>query len=123
MGLLDERFFAYDEDIDWCLRARRAGWKVRFWPGVSMVHLGAGSAQHLRDKTGLMFRSHVTYLRKNHGRAAAAAFYLAMGLKLFLATAKQVLRLLAGRGTRAEIRERWQRMLSFMTLRPAAARA
>lgn len=118
VGLLDERFFAYDEDIDWCRRAGRAGWAVRFWPGVSMAHLGAAANPFMRDKTGLMFRSRVSYLRKNHGWPAAAAYYLAMGLRLTLAAVKQVLRLLAGRATRADVRQRWRRLWNFVSLRP-----
>jgi len=51
VGLLDERFFIYDEDIDWCRRAWNLGWKVRFWPGVAMIHLGAAARPHMRDKT------------------------------------------------------------------------
>jgi GT2 family glycosyltransferase len=118
IGPLDERFFIYDEDIDWCLQAKRAGWKVRFWPGVSMVHLGAQADPFMRDKTLVMFRSHVSYLRKNHGPAAATLFYLGMGLKLTLAAGKQLLRLTVGRGTRADVRQRWQRLTSFVALRP-----
>lgn len=118
VGPLDERYFIYDEDIDWCLQARRAGWKVRFWPGVSMVHLGAQANPFMRDKTLVMFRSHVSYLRKNHGWFAAAGFYSAMGLKLTLATTKQVLKWPLGRATRADIRQRWSRLWSFVTLRP-----
>jgi GT2 family glycosyltransferase len=118
VGLLDERYFIYDEDIDWCLQARRAGWKVRFWPGASMVHLGAQADPFMRDKTLVMFRSHVSYLRKNHGWLSAAGFYLGMGLKLTLAAVKQVLRFLVGRATRADIRQRWTRLRDFVALRP-----
>lgn len=117
VGPLDERYFAYNEDIDWCLAAHQVGWKVRYWPGASMVHIGSVASPHLRDKTGLMFRSHVTYLRKNHGRAAAAAYYAATGLRLFLAAGKQTLRFALGRATRADVRGRWARLRDFVTLR------
>ena len=39
----DERFFMYGEDIDVCLRAGDAGWRVRFWPGVTVTHVGGRS--------------------------------------------------------------------------------
>lgn len=38
VGLLDETFFMYGEDIDWCYRIRQAGWKIRFYPYVSITH-------------------------------------------------------------------------------------
>jgi GT2 family glycosyltransferase len=118
VGLLDERFFIYDEDIDWCRHAHRAGWKVRFWPGASMVHLGAQANPFMPDKTLVMFRSHVSYLRKNHGWLAGAAFYLGMGLKLSLALVKQLLRRLVGRATGEDVRQRWTRLRNFVALRP-----
>ncbi len=117
VGPLDERYFAYCEDIDWCLAARRLGCVVRFWPGVSMIHLGSVSAPHLRDKTGLMFRSQLTYLRKNHGLLQAGAYYAAMGFRLSLALAGQVVKWPQRRATRAGIRERWTRMVDFLLIR------
>jgi GT2 family glycosyltransferase len=117
VGHLDDRYFAYCEDIDWCLAARRAGVTVRFWPGVSMIHIGSVSAPHLRDKTGLMFRSHLTFLRKNHGVLAAAGYYAAMGTRLVLALAAQVLKWCVGRATRADVVERRTRLTGFLALR------
>lgn len=38
VGLLDEAFFMYGEDIDWCYRIRNAGWKICFYPLVSITH-------------------------------------------------------------------------------------
>jgi hypothetical protein len=42
-GLLDETFYAYFEDNDWCLRIRQAGWKIYFHPRVSIIHIGGQS--------------------------------------------------------------------------------
>jgi hypothetical protein len=43
VGLLDERFFAYHEDLDWCLRARAAGFRIRFAGKARVFHRGEGS--------------------------------------------------------------------------------
>ena len=44
VGLLDERFFMYWEDADWCRRMREKGWKVTYFPQTSIIHLiGASS--------------------------------------------------------------------------------
>lgn len=39
VGLLDERFFMYGEDVDWCFRIKQAGFKIFFYPGVKTLHL------------------------------------------------------------------------------------
>jgi GT2 family glycosyltransferase len=43
VGGFDEQFFMYAEDIDLSLRFIEHGWRVRYWPGVDVVHVGAGS--------------------------------------------------------------------------------
>lgn len=45
IGLLDEGYFMYFEDVDYCRRARAAGFKVLFWPDAEVVHLRGGSSQ------------------------------------------------------------------------------
>lgn len=45
-GLLDERFFMYFEDIDFCKRVQRAGWKICYYPNQSLIHYGGQSAKH-----------------------------------------------------------------------------
>jgi N-acetylglucosaminyl-diphospho-decaprenol L-rhamnosyltransferase len=117
VGLLDERFFAYDEDIDWCRRARDAGLRVRFWPGAAIVHRGGGARPFMRDKTFVHFRSRLSYLRKHHGAAMAALYYLGMTALLTSATIKETVRVLARRGTAASLQERWARQVAFMLLR------
>jgi GT2 family glycosyltransferase len=38
VGLLDEGFFMYAEDVDWCYRMRKAGWKVEYFPEAEVLH-------------------------------------------------------------------------------------
>ncbi len=42
VGLMDEDYFFYGEEVDWCYRFHKAGWKVMFWPGAGIVHVGGG---------------------------------------------------------------------------------
>lgn len=44
VGLLDEGFFMYDEDVDWCTRARRAGWGLWLLPAARVLHHGGSSS-------------------------------------------------------------------------------
>lgn len=38
VGLMDENYFLHCEDLDWCLRFNKAGWKILFVPGVQIIH-------------------------------------------------------------------------------------
>lgn len=67
IGLLDENFFAYHEEIDWCYRARLAGYKTLFVPQAMVWHPDTRS----RDMTSArvmyyMSRNRLLFLRKHH---------------------------------------------------------
>lgn len=77
VGLLDEGYFMYSEDVDLCQRARQAGWAVYWVPAARVVHLGA---QSTRQAPAAMFlalhASKVRYVRKHHGPGAAQIYKL-----------------------------------------------
>ena len=116
VGELDERFFIFDEDVDWCFRARRAGWTIRYWPGAQMVHVGSAARPFMRDKTFVHFRSHLSYIKKNQSRSAALAYYGAMAVRLSLATGKQAGLALVGRAALEDVRARYERERQFLLL-------
>jgi N-acetylglucosaminyl-diphospho-decaprenol L-rhamnosyltransferase len=67
VGLLDERFFMYGEDLDWCLRTRQAGWTVRYEPGIVVQHQhGAASRQRALRTTYHFFRAMDLFYRKHY---------------------------------------------------------
>ena len=117
VGELDERFFIFDEDVDWCFRAKRAGWTVRYWPGAKMIHVGSAARPFMKDKTFVHFRSHLSYLKKNHSRSEAVSYYAAMAVRLSLATGKQAAKLLVGQAEVRDLRERLSRERQFLLLR------
>ncbi len=69
VGPLDESFFLFSEETDWCYRFVSAGWKVLFFPGAECVHVGGGS------HGGRMFREnvrgHLRFLAKHRGLRTA----------------------------------------------------
>src|SRR3989344_3699995 len=50
IGLLDEAFFMYGEDLDWCFRAKQAGYKVVYNPATTVVHHKGSSSRKLPKK-------------------------------------------------------------------------
>lgn len=77
IGLLDDRFFMYYEEVDFCLRAKKAGWDVVFNPLISIIHLGGQSSYATGKKvsrTGrqlvdIRVNSEYDYFRKHSGLA------------------------------------------------------
>jgi N-acetylglucosaminyl-diphospho-decaprenol L-rhamnosyltransferase len=67
VGLLDERFFMYGEDLDWCLRTRQAGWTVRYEPSIVVQHQhGAASRKRAVRTTYHFFRAMDLFYRKHY---------------------------------------------------------
>ncbi|HTY85973.1 MAG TPA: glycosyltransferase family 2 protein [Candidatus Acidoferrum sp.] len=68
VGGLDERFFFYAEDIDWCKRFNDAGWKVCFFPDAQATHFGGGSSLNVPLRYSIeMVRANLAYWKKHHG--------------------------------------------------------
>ena len=69
VGPLDESFFLFSEETDWCYRFRQAGWKVLFCPGAECVHVGGAShgGRLFRENV----RGHLRFLAKHRGRRYA----------------------------------------------------
>jgi GT2 family glycosyltransferase len=74
IGLLDERYFMYYEETDFCLRASRAGWECWYVPASRVIHLQGQATGGPGGKRvpAYFFDSRRWYFVKNHGRARAA---------------------------------------------------
>jgi len=74
VGLLDERFFMYGEDMDWCRRFLDAGWRLVFYHGARAVHYGGASSSVAPVRFYLeMQRANLQYWEKHHGLVAQLA--------------------------------------------------
>jgi GT2 family glycosyltransferase len=72
IGLLDEEFFAYHEEVDWCTRARAVGWRVVYCPAARVTHTGRGTgggSASIRVRKYFAARNAVLFARK-HGNLA-----------------------------------------------------
>ena len=78
IGALDERFYFYVEEADWCLRARSAGWKTAHLPSASVVHHHGAttSGQAARSRLWLL-ESRTRFVAKHYGRAWSLPIRLA----------------------------------------------
>jgi N-acetylglucosaminyl-diphospho-decaprenol L-rhamnosyltransferase len=69
VGPFDEAFFMFSEEVDWMTRFRRAGWKILFYPGAEVVHVGGathGGRMYVEN-----LRGHLRWFAKHRGPKAA----------------------------------------------------
>jgi GT2 family glycosyltransferase len=69
VGMFDEAFFMFSEEVDWMTRFRRAGWKVLFFPDAEVVHVGGAS--HGGQMYVENLRSHLRFFAKHDGPRTA----------------------------------------------------
>ncbi|HDQ44317.1 MAG TPA: glycosyltransferase family 2 protein [bacterium] len=82
-GMMDERFPIFFNDVDWCLRIRRAGWKILFAPGARIRHRKGTSVR--QDPMHLIWKSHqgcFRYFRKH--RSGRFSLFVLSGLGILL---------------------------------------
>ena len=98
IGYFDERFFAYQEDSDYCLRAKYAGWSIFYNPKAKIVHVGGvGGSNSVPMKA--IFEWHRSYFRyyfkhfsKSHSIFFNFFYIIVMGLKLIFSETVYILK-------------------------------
>lgn len=115
IGLLDEDFFMYAEEMDWCYRLQQGGWPVYYLPDARAVHWGGGSWRDgARRRRAQVYYGKWQFLRKHRGSLAAAAFWL---LVRAASLPKMTAWLLAGLSSDVERRRRaWRQVASYWFL-------
>jgi hypothetical protein len=86
VGLIDEDYFFFLEETDWCHRIRARGWRVMHLPDAHVIHLyGESTKKKVPLRTRIeYYRSRETFFRKNRGRAAQRALEAVVWIKLLL---------------------------------------
>lgn len=80
VGLFDEGFFLYSEEVDLQLRLRQAGWEVHYFPGATVVHHESQFSAGIPERRiNEMWRSRHRYWRKHHSGPGARVAALATG--------------------------------------------
>jgi N-acetylglucosaminyl-diphospho-decaprenol L-rhamnosyltransferase len=97
IGPMDDGFFMYFEDVDYCRRARSAGWKIAYVPAARVVHLRGGQTQesfsiHERKRRpDYYYRSRTRYLSRYYGRTGPYRANLAWLLGRSVSLARELI--------------------------------
>lgn len=95
IGGLDEEFFMYGEDLDWCYRVQKAGWKVMYVPATSIIHYkGESTKRSDIDELKVFYNAMRLFVRKHHARSSLFEWFIysGIGVRKFLADAGRFLR-------------------------------
>ena len=90
VGLLDETFFMYGEDLDWCFRIKEAGYKVVYYPEAVTIHYKGGSSKRKRYKTiyefhRAMYIFYNKHYRNKYNFIVTGIVFVAIAMKMIVA--------------------------------------
>jgi GT2 family glycosyltransferase len=81
VGGLDEQFFMYGEDLDWCYRFHQSGWRLVFFAEAEALHYGAASSGQAPSRFYVeMIKANLQYFRKHHGWLGGVGFLAATSI-------------------------------------------
>jgi len=86
VGFLDENFFMYSEDVDWCLRMKQKGWKIYFLPRNKIIHHVRQSSNkgEFDDISPQRFKSIFYFFKKHYGRKAVLVLKILVILSILV---------------------------------------
>jgi len=85
VGLMDEHLFFYNDDLDWCVSIREAGWQIYFVPEAEITHYGGFSSRTFQQKLFVEgFKGGLYFCRKHYGELAFHFYRLLLSLLLCL---------------------------------------
>jgi GT2 family glycosyltransferase len=98
VGVMDEDYYMYGDDIDWCFRMQKAGWKIFYLPEAEIVHYGGRGGSRLRSFRNIIefHRSMAVFYKKHYAVGSLFAvnwsIYAAVWLKCSLEIMRNLLR-------------------------------
>ncbi|HMI28620.1 MAG TPA: glycosyltransferase family 2 protein [Gaiellaceae bacterium] len=108
VGLFDEEFFLYSEEVDLQFRLRQAGWDVHYFPAATVVHHESQFSADIPDRRiNEMWRSRHRYWRKHHSVAGARVAALATGGQYALRAAAAPIARRNARRMLLHVRDSW----------------
>lgn len=113
VGMMDDQYFMYGEETDWCYRFKRAGWKVLFTPDAEIIHLGGASSKQIRPQMLMQLRGSILlFIRKHHSRPYYWLACLLVSLFFIIRVPYWTLRGLVRRSSR---NRDWQNAKAYLT--------
>jgi GT2 family glycosyltransferase len=101
VGVMDDHYFVYGEETDWCYRFKAAGWRVLFTPDAEIVHFGGASSRRVAYQMKLqLYGSILRFLRKHRPRVVYSLACLLCALFFLIRVPYWLGRAVVSRGDR-----------------------
>ena len=72
IGMLDDDYFMYSEEIDWCYRIKVGGWHIHYYPAAEIYHIGGASASmNTIRQLSLLYQNKILFFKKHYGNFKA----------------------------------------------------
>ena len=118
-GALDERYFMYREDSDWCLRARKNGWKIVYCPEAKVVHHHIHRTNRSREFDRMLsfayYDSQLLFCRTHYGTTYTAALAMILAAITFVRMLQNLARsLFLGGGSDSRNHSEWQHQCKLL---------
>jgi GT2 family glycosyltransferase len=92
VGKLDEDYFFYSEEVDWCFRIRQKGWKIWYLSNAEVYHVWGGSSKGFSLlKVGLLYQNKLRYFGKFHGPLQATLLRYGLALAYLVGLIPRIL--------------------------------
>ncbi len=122
VGMLDELFFFYCEEIDWCKRFHNASWRVAFFPQAQAVHYsGASSSMQPTEFKQNLILSNYKFWKKLYGRFKQPGFIIIMFLRhiirIFTEDVVYIVKLSEGENVEINLKSRIKVMSMLLKMR------
>jgi N-acetylglucosaminyl-diphospho-decaprenol L-rhamnosyltransferase len=126
IGLLDEGFFFYDEDVDWCVRCKKAGWELWLLPEITIIHLKGQTSKHRAfDRKSFnknsfveLRRSRYRLYQKHAGLMKTLMLMILTDLYILASTCYVIMNTLLGSSTCSDLQDRLSAYMSVLCLNP-----
>ncbi len=91
-GLMDESYFFFFEETDWCVRMKRSGWSVFHHPDIKVYHLQGQTAKKVHIGARIEYwRSRYIFFKKHYGMITLIILKTGLMFKLFLSLASNLI--------------------------------
>ncbi len=112
IGGLDEGYVMFSEELDWCRRAKAAGWRVVYLGSAKIIHHGGKSTEQVAARKHIHFQeSKLRYFRKHHGALQAQTLRIVLLLNYAMQLALEFVKVIFGHKVamrRSRIAAYWQ---------------